>query len=113
MFFDLNVEVAPDARREAANVCARLGYDVIAFNQTINTGKVTNEHAPLILPELNHGDGVLPFDPQLLRVAESRVRGKNQIRLLSRITVVIEESSQVGTLNLKSRSSSMLVRVED
>lgn len=95
MFYDLNVDVAPSLRKEAANTCARLGYGVIAFNTTVNTPKLTAEHSAPSLTEINGADGALPFDPNVLRISDRKIRGRQQIRMLTRITIVVEDNNQV------------------
>jgi RNase P/RNase MRP subunit p30 len=99
MFHDLKVEVPVGERAEAARVCARLGYDVIAFNTTVSgVRKLGPEHHPVPLPDLRGAP--LPHDPQLLRVVDprARTRGQRTIRALTRITIVIDDNSQLACL---------------
>jgi RNase P/RNase MRP subunit p30 len=99
MFHDLNVDVPPCSRAEAALVCARLGYDVIAFNVTLSgLRKLGPEHNPPPLPDL--AGAALPYDPSVLRVADPRAhtRGNRTIRALNRVTLVIDDNSQLACL---------------
>lgn len=110
MFHDLNVAVEPAQREEAARTCARLGFDVIAFNTTVSTRRLTpNEHAPPPLPDLS--DATLPHDTGALRVSDGRARGRSHIRVLNRITVVVDEAAQLATLGSPVLESYDLVAV--
>jgi RNase P/RNase MRP subunit p30 len=116
MFYDLNVDVPIAARPQAAQTCARLGYDVIAFNTTVNSRKLGQEHLPVnFVPD--SAAHALPYDPQLIRVASANSRGRCTIRVLQRITLQIEDVSQVcckeRTVNLVCRViSSFLARAD-
>jgi RNase P/RNase MRP subunit p30 len=96
MFYDLNVAVDPAQREDAARTCARLGFDVIAFNTTVNVRKLGAEHMPPPLPDLSKA--MLPHDAGALRVSDGHARGRSCIRVLNRITLVVDDPAQLATL---------------
>jgi RNase P/RNase MRP subunit p30 len=98
MFYDLNVDVAPERREEAVRTCARLGYDVIALNTTVNARKLGAEHEPPPPPPVLSGAD-LPHDPTVLRVTTGGARGRARIRVLNRLTLVIDDAAQLVQLN--------------
>ncbi|KAJ3365424.1 Ribonuclease P protein subunit p30 [Allomyces javanicus] len=89
----LNVQANVDAARKTAADLVALGYHVVAFNQVVQ-GKV-----PINLT--NNVELVDPVewksDAQLIMTA--RGQGKQQIKQLSRVTVVLEDPSQVSSLS--------------
>lgn len=91
MFHDLNVCVSPQDEVEAARVAARLGYDVIALTATVRARKLGPEHTPRPRPT---ADFIETSDGGPLRMG-----GKRKLRVLRRITLIIEDASQLVVLS--------------
>lgn len=95
MFFDARIDVPPQDRAHVIRTCATLGYDVVAFNRTVRTKKLSAEH------EAERGASALPLELEsdagaaLLRIDSQKLRGTGRVRVLQRITLDITDNSQV------------------
>eukprot|EP00123_Amoebidium_parasiticum_P011525 comp20763_c0_seq1/m.27231 comp20763_c0_seq1/g.27231 ORF comp20763_c0_seq1/g.27231 comp20763_c0_seq1/m.27231 type:complete len:280 (-) comp20763_c0_seq1:272-1111(-) len=91
MFVDLNVSLVEDKALLGRTLAmlAKLGYDAAAFSKTI-TGKVTNEH----INKRPKGELVL-----LAHVDKEWQAEAKKLRQYSRLTVILEDQSQIYSLN--------------
>eukprot|EP00455_Lapot_gusevi_P041291 TRINITY_DN4772_c0_g2_i2.p1 TRINITY_DN4772_c0_g2~~TRINITY_DN4772_c0_g2_i2.p1 ORF type:complete len:334 (+),score=50.82 TRINITY_DN4772_c0_g2_i2:71-1072(+) len=98
MYWDLNCVYDEKTAAKVAETAIKLGYDGIAFNHTTNR-RLTNKDAckiklPQIKPELVQ---------QLSHRSSLRFETKHgAFRQLKRLTVVLEETAQIQSLNISN-----------
>ncbi|CAN8069413.1 unnamed protein product [Agarophyton chilense] len=97
MFHDLNICIPPAAQQSALQTLYKLGFHVVAFSTVVsNVSKLTDGHLPP-----RHKLSVESLSPP----------GARTIKVLQRITLVINDANQLPTLNSSILSAYDLVAV--